>query len=852
MPPPSHRSRIPLCAALAVATGIALAAAGDVARAQTCTSGPRIPFAGHNLPLVSQAAPGALDVVPVYPSVPLEQPLFLASPPDGTGRLFVVEKTGRIRILPSDPSGSTSTVFLDLSSEVGTAVEQGLLGLAFDPDYATNRRFYVDFIALSSTCQSGNACTRLVRFLASASNPDQADPASRVDLLEIPRSNNHHNGGMLAFGRDGMLYISQGEDGQASNAQDLSTLLGKILRIDVRGAFYAVPPDNPFVGQAGIRPEIWAYGMRNPWRFSFDRLTGDLWIADVGEDSWEEIDYLPVGNGGGSNFGWPYCEGTHDAQGPGSCASIASVPPLLEYPHDQTGGSNVTGGYVYRGDRLPSIYGSYLYVDFGSGTLWARPTLAGPSVVVANQQQIAGFGEGSDGELYLVSIAGGLFRLQEPINSGTQEFPTTLSATGLFSNVAALTPAPGLVEYDVSSPLWSDRAVKRRWIALPGTERVQFTASGAWTFPVGTAFVKHFELPLTPTTLRRVETRVLLRQVDRWVGYTYRWNAAQTDATLLTAGASDVFTVNMGGGPTQQTWKYPAPVECLGCHTPAAGRVLGVRTVQLNRNFGFTGGSDNQLHAWGSCMGLFQQAIASPSTYGSLADPANTAEPIGARARSYLDANCSHCHQPFGPAPGGLDLRHTPLLSAMNLIGVTPTSGELGVVGAQRIHVGSKEQSVLWQRVQSSDLAIHMPRGAQLPDPLAVSLIGSWIDTGLAVLDSDFDSLSDATDNCPYEPNATQIDGGGWLSSVPDGSGDACQCGNVRVNGSVGGPDMLQLRMHLTGRTTGTLPGIERRLSFTDAAGNPSILDLTRFRRSLAGVDPPLAQTCPAATQLSP
>ena len=212
----------------------------------------------------------------------------------------------------------------------------------------------------------------------------------------------------------------------------------------------------------------------------------------------------------------------------------------------------------------------------------------------------------------------------------------------------------------------------------------------------------------------------------------------------------------------------------------------------------------------------------------------------------------SHCHRPGGPAPGGLDLRHTPLLSTMNLIGVTPTQGDFGIVGAQRIRVGSKEQSMVWHRVQSTDLGIHMPRGARLPDPLAVSVLGSWIDTGLTVQDSDFDSRPDSTDNCPYEPNPTQSDGGSWLSAVPDGNGDACQCGNVDSIGVVRASDMFLLRKLLAGVSTGTVPPVGRRLSFTDSAGRPSILDVAHFWRALVGVDPILAQTCPAATQLLP
>ncbi len=840
-----RRARLALALLLAICTPSARA------WTQTCTTGPRIPFAGHTLPLDSLPDPSAMTATRVYPNVALSQPLFLTSPPDATGRIFVVEKGGRIKLLPANPSASTSTVFLDLSGVVVTSVEQGLLGLAFDPGYATNRRFYVDYIAAGARCQTGPYCTKLVRYQASATDPNVADPATATELLQIPRSNVIHYAGMLAFGPDGMLYSAQGDDGNSANAQDLAQLKGKILRLDVRGATYAIPPDNPFVGQANRRGEIWAYGLRNPWRFSFDRLTGDLWIGEVGQDAWEEIDFVPAGSPGGANFGWPYCEGTH-SYGGNNCASLAgATPPLYEFSHQSGAGQSITGGYVYRGDRLTTLYGAYVYGDYALERVSARAPLASASVILASVQSVASFGEGPDGEVYVVSIGGALYRLDES-TPGTQQFPTTLSGTGLFANVASLTPQPGLVEYDVASPLWSDNAIKRRWLALPGTQRIAFSPAGIWDYPVGTVFVKHFELPTSPTTRRRVETRILLRQVDRWVGYTYRWNTAQTDATLLTASTTDVFSVDLGGGPVQQTWRYPSPAECLGCHTAAAGRVLGGRTVQLNRNFAYEGGTDAQLHAWGACLGLFDTPLEAPTFYGALADPANTAEPLAARARSYLDANCAHCHQPGGPAPGGLDLRHTPLLGGMNLIGVAPTEGDLGITGAQRIRVGSKAQSVLWHRLQSTDGAIRMPKGSLLPDPLGVALVGSWIDTGLATLDSDLDGQPDATDNCAYEASASQSDGGRWLSSSPDGIGDACQCGNVDSSGAVNVLDLVRLRQYLAGTTSGISAGLERRLSYTDDAGRPSILDVTRFRRSLATADAPLAQTCPAATRLVP
>ncbi len=809
-----------------------------------------MPFAGHNLPLDSLPDPQPLTAVPLYPNLTLASPTSVAFAPDGSGLALATEQIGRVRVLPSDPNATSAAVFLDLTGDViYTGGEQGLLSVVFDPQYASNHYLYVDYISPMAQCGGGNYCTKVVRYTRSASNPNQADPASRKPILEIPRNAVVHNGGMLQFGPDGMLYISSGDDG-TSNGQDLSVLRGVILRIDPNsGNPYAIPPGNPFVGQSGKRAEIWDYGLRNPWRFTFDRITGDLWIGDVGQNSWEEVDFVPAGDPGGRNFGWAYCEGTHNFP-PNQCNAISSTLPVLEYPHDDaTGGFAVTGGYVYRGDLLPELYGAYIYGDYVNGKIWAYNPSSHASTQIATATSPSSFAEDPLGELVIVSLSGGLYRLQPTQGSGTQQFPTTLSATGLFSNTSALTPAAGLVEYDVISPLWSDGALKRRWIALPAGQTIGFSPDDPWSFPVGTAFVKHFELQVTPTSRRRIETRVLLRQVDRWVGYTYRWNSAQTDATLLTAALNEPFTIDSGSGSTQQTWHYPSPSECLGCHTSASGRVLGVRTRQLNRAFSYAGGSDNELHALSACMSLFAKPIEAPSFYPAIADPNNAAETIGARARSYLATNCAHCHQPGGPAPGGMNLRYEPLLGGMNLIGVTPTSGDLGIAGAQRIKVGSSAQSVLWQRVASIDPTLRMAKGSQIPDPLAVSLLRTWIDSGLATLDSDGDSAADSADNCPYEPNPTQSDGGRWLSTTPDGIGDACQCANLDSIGAVTSLDYGSLRQYLT-QVPAT--GTDRRLSYLEVNGRGSILDVAHFKRALMSLEPPPQQICGAATRLMP
>jgi glucose/arabinose dehydrogenase len=304
------------------------------------------------------------------------------------------------------------TPFLDISAKVGSRyTEQGLLGLAFHPHFAQNGQFYVNF-----TDENGN--TVIARFHVSATDPNLADPASEVDILHVNQPYNNHNGGGLAFGPDGYLYIGLGDGGSEGDplgiGQNLQTLLGKMLRIDVdHGNPYAIPTGNPFAGGGGL-PEIWAYGLRNPWRFSFDRLTGDLFIADVGQDTWEEIDFVPSGTPGGMNFGWSYYEGMHPYKGQPP-ANATFTWPITEYSHAD--GCAVTGGYVYRGLALPEWQGVYFYGDYCSGNIWGLIQLAGSSqqlkILFTTNAKITTFGVDESGEIYLADYGvGELLRLE--------------------------------------------------------------------------------------------------------------------------------------------------------------------------------------------------------------------------------------------------------------------------------------------------------------------------------------------------------------------------------------------------------------------------------------------------------
>ena len=337
----------------------------------------------------------------------LNNPIGLANARDGSERLFVIEQAGRIRVLENREL--LDNVFLDIREKISCCGERGLLGLAFHPQYAVNGYFYVNYTDL-------NGDTVISRFEVSEDRA-KADPASELQLLIIEQPFGNHNGGGMAFGPDGYLYLALGDGGSGGdpmgNAQNTNSFLGKLLRIDVnQPAGYSVPSDNPFTDGGGA-PEVWAFGLRNPWRFSFDRLTGDLYIGDVGQGSWEEIDYLPAGHPGGANFGWNYSEGSQPYLTASIPSDLSLIDPVAEYGRDQ--GFSVIGGLVYRGEQLPEFDGIYFYGDYGSGFIWGLYRDAEGSwhnrILFETGSSITSFGEDENGELYYVSQRGELYQL---------------------------------------------------------------------------------------------------------------------------------------------------------------------------------------------------------------------------------------------------------------------------------------------------------------------------------------------------------------------------------------------------------------------------------------------------------
>lgn len=358
-----------------------------------------------NDPASNGPPPGMLQLVGNF-----DNPVYLTSPPGDSARIFIVEQPGRIIVRRNDTT--LARPFLDISGRITFGGEQGLLSVAFDPDFATNRRFFVYFV------RGGNL--RIVRYDAAASDPDSADEATADTVLEIAHpGQDNHNGGQLQFGPDDMLWIGTGDGGGGGdpdeNGQNKHALLGKLLRLDVSGTSgYTIPVDNPGASDTSFAPEVWSYGLRNPWRFSFDRATGDLYIADVGQNAWEEVDVAPtaVQRGRGSNYGWNIMEGKHCY--PSDPCTNPGQLPLVEYSHGG-GACSISGGYVYRGSALPSLAGHYLYADFCTGNV---SSFAYPSASVTDRSAelrpgdgVSAFGQDARGELYILQLGGSVYKI---------------------------------------------------------------------------------------------------------------------------------------------------------------------------------------------------------------------------------------------------------------------------------------------------------------------------------------------------------------------------------------------------------------------------------------------------------
>lgn len=698
-----------------------------------------------------------------FPGIRFNQPVAIASPPGETNRLFIVEKRGRIQVIP-DLTNPGRELFLDISARVNPTSEGGLLGLAFHPGYETNRFFFVVYSLDTTTGRGTGFHVRVARFEVSEDDPNLALPDSEVPLITQYHRLTNHNGGDLHFGPDGYLYVSLGDEGGGGDPFLNSRVIDRdffcaIIRIDVDqrpgslppnphpavNGNYAIPPDNPFLGATRfdgrdidpdrVRTEFWAVGLRNPWRFTFDAATGLLYCADVGQNAREEVNIIEPGG----NYGWNYREGTLPYTGTPPPDAVL-IEPILDYARSGNppyNGISITGGVVYRGSRLSQLYGDYVFGDYGSGNIWAL-TYDGSEVTrwtrLTGGSGIVAFGhDPSNGDVLFAQIGNGqIRRLIYTADPSGDPLPPTLADAGAFTDLAMLTPEPGILPYQINAPFWSDHAVKQRWFSVPDPDRTfGFSPTANWSLPTGSVWIKHFDLDLergNPETRRRLETRFLIRNEAGVYGFTYRWDDEQGNAHLVPEeGLSESFEIKEDGVVRTQVWRYPSWSECLACHTPQGGLVLGFNTPQLNREMIYGNETVNQLLAF-SQMGYFKDPLESVDDLTAMVDPADNSAPLDERVRSHLAVNCAQCHQPGGPALGSWDGRFTtPLQEAGLLEGLLVN--DRGHPANRVIRPGSIEESMIWQRISVLGTG-HMPPVATSElDHESIALFELWINS---------------------------------------------------------------------------------------------------------------------------
>jgi len=683
--------------------------------------------------------PAPYRLVRVFPKVQLQNPVLLTGAPGGN-RLFVAELRGKIYSFLPTPD-AVAEPFFDARESNPRA--DNVYGMTFHPDFAQNRFCYICYTA----GQNIDEGTRVSRFLVRNTDPPTVDPGS--EQLVISWRSGGHNGGCLKFGPDGCLYISTGDAGPAFPpdpllaGQDVSNLLSCVLRIDVDHGDerqpYAIPDDNPLVGVDGARSEIWAFGFRNPWRMSFDSVTGDLWVGDVGWELWEMVFRVERG----ANYGWSLVEGPQAVHRERPRGPAPISPPTAVHSHIEA--RSITGGFVYRGRRLPALVGRYIYGDYVTGKLWALPHDAQPGdppVELADTPlQIICFGVDSDQELYVVGYDGTVHRLVDNTEAAAnQAFPRRLSDTGLFAATADHAVAPGVVPYSINAEPWMDGATAQRFVALPGvtslgvydrSDEQQGFVKGQWQFPTDGVLMKTISIETTtgdPASQRRLETQILHFDVDTWRAYTYHWNDQQTDASLADDWARDVAVdvrdPSAPGGVRQQTWHFASRTECLLCHTTRGGTVYGFTPQQLDKSHSYDGVVANQLLAL-SQAGVFADPPSQPRDVTP--NPYDSSEILDRRARAYMHVNCAHCHRRGGGGTAAMDVRFDLRLDQTDLLGQRPTQGAFGIHAAEVVAPGDPFRSVLLYRMAKLGRGRMPYIGSTVVDRAGLQLLHDWI-----------------------------------------------------------------------------------------------------------------------------
>ena len=741
------------------------------------------PFLNDVMPYTAPGISGDWTAVVAFTNLLFTNSVGLTYVPH-SDRLCVWEREGRVWTFENSPGVKEKKLALDLHNQCQGWDDSGLLGVAFHPGFATNHFMYVYYTWVKPGTVAGDMYTRpnptlpntyhdrLSRF--TLDDNGVAIPGSEQVLIDLTDQTIwHHGGGMFFHPKNGFLYLTIGDNSVSDNDQVINkSLFGGVLRLDVdcRGgnishpiprqpqngytAHYYIPNDNPFVGQSkvfngesNVLEEFFCLGLRSPHRMTYDRGSGRIFIGDVGESAREEVDIIEPGEKG-LNFQWPYCEGNLGKMKL-PCIGV-SRGPGLDYPHSD--GRAVIGGYVYRGKKFArDLGGKYIFGDNVFRLVWAMDettTPASKNVLCvmpkgngpnsgSDYTGLSSFGEDAAGEIYfcqMSSIGGRIFTLARggpPPPS--RLMPTRLSQTGVFTDMKNMTPADFLIPYNVNAPLWSDGAVKQRWMALPSNSKIHFSEKGEWQFPAGTVFVKTFQLHVDDTdtnALRRLETRLIVRDTNGYVyGGSYKWRSDNSDADLVGAGTTEDIPIKTADGTRVQHWFYPGRQDCLTCHTPAAGGVLGVKTRQLNGDYTYPNGvTDNQLRTWNH-IGVFDATLTEDEIphFAKLVAVTDTNVSLEMRARSYFDANCSQCHRPGG-AEAFFDARFDTPLSKQDIIN-GPVANPLGISGAKIVVPDDLDKSILLHRISMVGPLQMPPLARNVNDTNAIQTIAAWINS---------------------------------------------------------------------------------------------------------------------------
>lgn len=737
-------------------------------------------------------APGGVtyEVTNAFPNLQFVEPSKLLELP-GRNKFLLTGLTGLVYTFDKDSTTSNKTIVLDLESVVQYKGDEGLLSAALHPEFgqpgSPNRGYiYMIYRKEAPTYNANLAYNTLVRYTM-PDNTTIIDPNSEQVLFLQYDRHAFHTGADMFFGTDGFLYIALGDEGPGyqaisanSSTQQIDRgLFAGIIRIDVDqdptkshpirrqptdlaappagwptsfSQNYYIPNDNPWLDQnGGILEEYYAIGIRNPFRMTQDPLTGDIWVGDVGQNQREEINLIVKGG----NYQWPYLEGDASSFSTKPTNLIGIDQPPF-YLYQRSVGVCVIGGFVYRGNKWPSLYGKYIYgdhqnknvlmmdYDVAAATSQHTYLTSTPTYGTGRYYGMTEFTTDSNGEVYVLKMSGTaveqgeIFKLTE--STAVTGPPQYLSQTGVFSDLATLTAAPGVIPYTVNAALWSDGAEKRRWVAIPNDgsydspeENVIFSEFDYLQYPVGTVFIKHFEMPIdenNPTILQRLETRFTVRVEEGGVyGFTYKWNAAGTDAELLAGADTEPYTIlHSDGSSSSRIWEFPSRQDCQTCHTDNSGGVLGPNTHHLNGKYTYPNGeTDNQLRTWNH-LGIFDVNLNESDIPNYLASAyiTDNSASLELRVRSYLDANCAHCHQPGGVS-ANFDARFSTPLDLQSIINGSLEGGFGGVTTGHVVTPGDTLTSQLYIRDNSVGTNGMPPLAKSIVDEEYIKVLKEWI-----------------------------------------------------------------------------------------------------------------------------